>query len=232
MLGVVEKTLKLRSKDALPHRVHHLPRGTAGRHLIGPIALVKARVLVGERPHEQSEALALLTSTVNVFGITNATCDEHLFELIHQSLISYDDQARPLPRVAKALPSLDDGTWRVFADGTMETVWQLRDNVWWHDGRPQTAEDVIFSWNVFNDTALPIVSRRVARLIDSLPGLRNFVGGAAVDTLDGRTTDVVDPATGEAYTRAPVSGPADVDAASRDAGRTTRCRWSPRNSRK
>ena len=35
--------------------------------------------------------------------------------------------------------------------------------------------------------------------------------------LDGRTSDVVDPSTGEAYLQAPVSGPADVDAALRVA---------------
>ena len=43
--------------------------------------------------------------------------------------------------------------------------------------------------------------------------LRNFVGGEYVEAKDGRTTDVVDPSTGEAYAQAPVSGPADVDAA-------------------
>ena len=43
--------------------------------------------------------------------------------------------------------------------------------------------------------------------------LRNFVGGRPVPALDGRTSAVVDPSTGEAYLEAPVSGPADVDAA-------------------
>lgn len=41
----------------------------------------------------------------------------------------------------------------------------------------------------------------------------NFVNGAAVPAQDGRTTDVVNPATGQAYATAPLSGPADVDAA-------------------
>lgn len=93
---------------------------------------------------------------------------EHLFELIHQSLMTYDDQAQPVPRVARALPSLSDGTWRVFDDGTMETVWRLRDGVFWHDGRRFSAEDVIFSWRLFNDSSLPVSSRRVARLIDGM----------------------------------------------------------------
>ncbi len=47
----------------------------------------------------------------------------------------------------------------------------------------------------------------------ALPVLRNFVAGEYVGTLDGLTSDVVDPATGHAYARAPVSNAADVDAA-------------------
>ncbi len=47
--------------------------------------------------------------------------------------------------------------------------------------------------------------------------LANFVGGAYRPAQDGRTSDVVDPSTGETYLQAPVSGPADVDAALRVA---------------
>jgi betaine-aldehyde dehydrogenase len=47
--------------------------------------------------------------------------------------------------------------------------------------------------------------------------LKNFVGGKYADTRDGRTSDVIDPSTGEAYTQAPVSGAQDVDAALRTA---------------
>ena len=47
--------------------------------------------------------------------------------------------------------------------------------------------------------------------------LANFVGGEYRPARDGRTSEVVDPSTGETYLRAPVSGPADVDAALRVA---------------
>ena len=49
------------------------------------------------------------------------------------------------------------------------------------------------------------------------PELRNFVGGEAVDPADGRRMDLVDPATGEVFASAPVSGPEDVDRAYRVA---------------
>ncbi|GGP48841.1 gamma-aminobutyraldehyde dehydrogenase [Streptomyces abikoensis] len=43
--------------------------------------------------------------------------------------------------------------------------------------------------------------------------LRNYIAGEFRDAADGRTTEVVNPATGEAYATAPLSGAADVDAA-------------------
>src|SRR5262245_39765666 len=43
--------------------------------------------------------------------------------------------------------------------------------------------------------------------------LRNFVDGGYVDSKDGAYADIVDPTNGEVFATAPVSGPADVDAA-------------------
>ncbi|MCD9144051.1 gamma-aminobutyraldehyde dehydrogenase [Streptomyces albireticuli] len=43
--------------------------------------------------------------------------------------------------------------------------------------------------------------------------LRNYIDGEFREAADGRTTEVVNPATGEAYAVAALSGPADVDAA-------------------
>jgi betaine-aldehyde dehydrogenase len=43
--------------------------------------------------------------------------------------------------------------------------------------------------------------------------LRNVVGSRSVDAATDRCTDVLDPATAQPYCRAPISGPADLDAA-------------------
>src|ERR1700685_1154373 len=43
--------------------------------------------------------------------------------------------------------------------------------------------------------------------------LQNFVNGKFTDPSDGRTSDVIDPSTGEVYAQAPVSSRQDVDAA-------------------
>ena len=47
--------------------------------------------------------------------------------------------------------------------------------------------------------------------------LRNFVNGEYVAAASGQTSEVVDPSTGEPYAQAPVSSPADVEAALRAA---------------
>ncbi|MBV9823943.1 MAG: aldehyde dehydrogenase family protein, partial [Actinobacteria bacterium] len=43
--------------------------------------------------------------------------------------------------------------------------------------------------------------------------LSNFVNGEHVPAADGRTLDVVNPATGEVYLTSPLSGPEDLDRA-------------------
>ncbi|MFJ6747590.1 MULTISPECIES: gamma-aminobutyraldehyde dehydrogenase [unclassified Streptomyces] len=47
----------------------------------------------------------------------------------------------------------------------------------------------------------------------SLRRLRNYIDGEFRDAADGRTTEVVNPATGDAYATAPLSAATDVDAA-------------------
>ncbi|NAZ77052.1 aldehyde dehydrogenase family protein, partial [Kineococcus sp. T13] len=61
----------------------------------------------------------------------------------------------------------------------------------------------------------------------NLLNLLNVVDGESVPAADGRTSEVVDPATGQVYATAPLSGPADVDAAYAAAARafSSRCFW-------
>jgi betaine-aldehyde dehydrogenase len=47
--------------------------------------------------------------------------------------------------------------------------------------------------------------------------VRNFIGGESTGSVDGRTSDLVDPSTGAVFGTAPVSGPEDVDRAYRAA---------------
>ena len=47
--------------------------------------------------------------------------------------------------------------------------------------------------------------------------LLNFINGASVPSSSGKTSDLINPSTGEVYAKAPVSNSADVDQAKKSA---------------
>lgn len=59
---------------------------------------------------------------------------------IYEGLLRYDPQLKPLPQLAKSWTISDDGLTYTF---------KLQSGVKWHDGKPFTADDVVFSANVF-----------------------------------------------------------------------------------
>lgn len=71
-------------------------------------------------------------------------------------LTTYDAQGNLQPRLASKIPSIQDGDWKVLADGAMEVTWKLRPNLTWHDGTPLTAEDFVLGIQVATDAELPL----------------------------------------------------------------------------
>ncbi|HEY3118809.1 MAG TPA: ABC transporter substrate-binding protein, partial [Chloroflexota bacterium] len=65
-----------------------------------------------------------------------------------------DGQENTHPYLAEALPQLNSDSWRVLADGKMETIWHLRPNLTWHDGTPFSANDFVFALQVYKTPEL------------------------------------------------------------------------------
>ncbi|MBM2810072.1 MAG: hypothetical protein HW416_831 [Chloroflexi bacterium] len=61
-----------------------------------------------------------------------------------------DDRAIPRPQLLETLPQLNTDTWRVLPDGRMETTYQLKPGLTWHDGQPLTSDDFVFSWQLYS----------------------------------------------------------------------------------
>jgi len=66
-------------------------------------------------------------------------------ELYLAGLVALDPDHLPRAQLAEAVPTLENGRWRLLEDGRMELTWTLRQGARWHDGTPVTAEDVVFS---------------------------------------------------------------------------------------
>src|SRR4029450_5999567 len=62
------------------------------------------------------------------------------------------------PMLAEAVPTIDNGLWKVLSDGRMETTWRIRDGVRWHDGQPFTSDDLAFTVQLGQDPALTAFS--------------------------------------------------------------------------
>jgi len=59
-------------------------------------------------------------------------------------------------RLAEAVPTLENGLWKLLPDGSMEMTWTLKPNVVWHDGTPMTADDLVFTAQVVRDKEYPV----------------------------------------------------------------------------
>lgn len=87
---------------------------------------------------------------------------------LHQRLSRHDDRGELQPRLAIDVPSQANGTWILRPDGSMQTRYELRKDVTWHDGTPLSARDFTFAYTMTKDPDLPISNRRVVSQIERL----------------------------------------------------------------
>ncbi|MBM2809789.1 MAG: hypothetical protein HW416_548 [Chloroflexi bacterium] len=73
-----------------------------------------------------------------------------------------DDKAAGRPYLSTALPQLNTDSWRVFPDGRMETRYQLKPNLTWHDGAALTADDFAFAWRVYTTPEIGVPQANTA----------------------------------------------------------------------
>jgi peptide/nickel transport system substrate-binding protein len=96
--------------------------------------------------------------------------------LFYEPLAAYDPAGNLHPILAAEIPSVDNGG---VAPDRRSVTWRLKRNVTWHDGRPFTADDLVFTWQFVTDPATASVSS----------GLYKEVKG--VEKLDAHTIRVV-----------------------------------------
>jgi peptide/nickel transport system substrate-binding protein len=87
------------------------------------------------------------------------------------------DREQLQPYLAEAMPQLNSDTWRVNADGTMETIYRLKPNLTWHDGQRLTAEDFVFTRRVYADPQFGLTGATPYGQIDDVtaPDARTIV---------------------------------------------------------
>ena len=104
------------------------------------------------------------------------TKDQDGSRVFYEPLAAFDPDGNLVPILAAAVPSLENGG--VAKDGRSVT-WKLKNNVTWHDGKPFTADDVVFNWEYAADPATAATT------------IGNYQDIERVDKLDAHTVKVI-----------------------------------------
>jgi peptide/nickel transport system substrate-binding protein len=96
------------------------------------------------------------------------TKDQDGSRLFYEPLASFDPEGNLLPVLAAEVPTVQNGG--VSRDGRSVT-WKLKRGVAWHDGKPFTADDVVFNWEYAADPATAAVSIGAVKDIDRIDKL-------------------------------------------------------------
>jgi peptide/nickel transport system substrate-binding protein len=83
------------------------------------------------------------------------TKDQDGSRIFYEPLASWDPDGNMTPILAAEIPSVQNGG--VAKDGRSVT-WKLKQGVSWHDGKPFTADDCVFTWEFAADPATASVS--------------------------------------------------------------------------
>lgn len=142
-----------------------------------------AAALQIEVPLEQALVLAGGEST-NPRSFDPATTVSSGDKRVFSGLVSFDPKLNLTPDLAER--------WNISADGTMYTFY-LRQNARFHDGRPVTAQDVVYSWERAANPAL--ASDTVLTYLGDIVGVRAMTEGevdhiAGLKVIDDHTLQV------------------------------------------
>jgi len=96
------------------------------------------------------------------------TKDQDAARIFYEPLAGFDPDGNVVPVLAAQVPSIDNGG--VARDGTW-VIWNLKKGVVWHDGKPFTADDVVFNWEYAADPATSAWTIAAYREIDRVERL-------------------------------------------------------------
>lgn len=67
-----------------------------------------------------------------------------------------------------SLPQVNTDTWRVLPEGKMEVTYRLREGLTWHDGKPLTADDLVFAHRSYTAPGLGLFTPRPQNFMEDV----------------------------------------------------------------
>src|SRR5262249_36747960 len=96
--------------------------------------------------------------------------DGHAPRIFYEQLANFDRDGNLVPIPAADMPSLQNGG---VAGNGLSATWNLKKGVMWHDGRPFTADDVVFTWEYAADPATAAISLGIFQELERVEKLND-----------------------------------------------------------
>jgi peptide/nickel transport system substrate-binding protein len=116
-----------------------------------------AVILIGQEPAELFAG----------FG-GNLAVESDVQGALYCTLVTRNEKWELQPVLAQKIPSLKDGDWKILPGKKMQVTFKLRPGWKWHDGRPITAQDFVWSLRMRKNPRTPVVSRYLDDKIDNV----------------------------------------------------------------
>jgi len=112
--------------------------------------------------------------------------DYNAARVFYEPLADFDSDGNPVPVLAAEAPTVETGA--VARDGTW-VIWRLKQGVSWHDGRPFTSDDVVFTWEFAADPASAATSAGSFRDVQQIEKIEEHAGrwSSSIRCRSGRT---------------------------------------------
>jgi peptide/nickel transport system substrate-binding protein len=84
------------------------------------------------------------------------------------ALVGRDDNWKLYTDMALKIPTLKDGDWQLLPNKKMKVTFKIKNTYKWHDGRPVTAEDFVWTLRMRKNPNTPVVSRFLDNKIENI----------------------------------------------------------------
>ncbi len=127
-----------------------------------PQAMKRITAAIRGDPKTLNEAINFAAGGASSAGV------REIEQLLNSGLAVATTHGTLEPLLAEAVPSLENGLWRLLPDGRMETTTRIRPNAKWHDGTPLSADDLVFSATVAQDRSLAMAHDSTWNYVESV----------------------------------------------------------------
>lgn len=114
-------------------------------------------VLLGQEPAELFDGF-----------IGNQSVELDVTSTIYCELVGRNDRWELYTELAEKVPSLKDGDWQLLPGGKMKVTYRLKRGFKWHDGKPVTTADFVWTLRMRKNPLTPVISRFVDDKIDNI----------------------------------------------------------------